>query len=44
MDDKKLLQKLTEAVIDLNQRVEVLEKKAAAPEGESDTGEDLRNE
>lgn len=30
MDNEKLLQKLTEAVIDLNQRVEALEKKAAS--------------
>lgn len=30
MDNEKLLQKLTQAVIDLNQRVEALEKKAAS--------------
>ena len=30
MDNEKLLQKLSQAVIDLNQRVEALEKKAAS--------------
>lgn len=30
MENKKLLQKLSQAVIDLNKRVEALEKKAAS--------------